>query len=113
MGSGRFANLTTAAGIPQAPQYRGEPAIVRGADKAIPETREDVLSSIIDRLTAKDAPAAITQNYSNGEFISSSLIVGLTAAAVANRSLEHECAGYTIHFDAALGLFWRTGGSSD
>jgi hypothetical protein len=87
--------------------YR-EPAVTRGPDKAIPETRQPVLAKILEKLEK----GPFLQQYSNGEFTSSSIAVGLTLEACKGvRVLE--CAGYTVHYDPVLELFWRHGGSFD
>lgn len=94
---------------------RDIPAGVRdGGAKELPESREDIRNSILDKLA--DAPAgtdAIRQDYSNGEFISSSLIVGTTLESVQNRKLDLDGADHTAYYDAELGVYWRRGGSWD
>jgi len=85
------------------------PTVVRGADKPIPETRPEILERMVERLTTK---GAYLHRYSNGEFTSSSLALGLTLEDCRGVQVL-ETPGTTIHFDWALGVFWRHGGSFD
>ncbi len=88
--------------------YR-EPAVTQGPDQPIPETRPEVLARIKERL---EREGAFRQEYSNGEFISSSLAVGKTfEACKAVRTLDG--AGYTVHWDEKNQLFWRRTGCFD
>jgi hypothetical protein len=80
-----------------------------GPDMPIPENRPDVLKKINARL---DEKGAFLQQYSNGEFTSSSLAIGRTFDEC--RSVQVlECAGYTIHHDPVLDIYWRKGGCFD
>ena len=88
--------------------YR-EPEVVQGPDAPIPEERPDVLEKILNRLTTEGAHL---QQYSNGEFTTSSLAVGLTFDDCKGVQVL-ETPGYTVHYDKALGLFWRQGGCWD
>jgi hypothetical protein len=58
-------------------------------------------------------PKGHRQNFSNGEFISSSLIIGKTFEAVADRTLDLDGAGYVAHYDPVLKIYWRPGGCFD
>jgi hypothetical protein len=80
-----------------------------GPDMPIPESRPDVLKKIQERL---DAEGSFRQNYSNGEFISSSIAVSRTFEGCKSVQVL-ECPGYTIHFDSAQNLYWRRGGCFD
>lgn len=81
----------------------------RHADLPIPESRPDVLKKIQERL---DAEGSFRQNYSNGEFISSSIAVSRTFEGY--RGVEVlECPGYTIHHDVEHNLYWRRAGCFD
>ena len=87
--------------------YR-EPAVTRGEDKPIPENRPEVLQKILAKL--QEGP--FLQQYSNGEFTSSSIAVAKTFEECKNvRVLETP--GYTVHFDPVNNLFWRRGGCFD
>lgn len=91
-----------------------QPHVVLGPDKPIPETRAEILERMVDAVTDPgNASQAYRQNFSNGEFISRSLIVGATFGAAANRGLDLDGAGHVVHRDPGTGLFWRTGGSFD
>lgn len=89
------------------------PSVTDGGQRSLPESREDIVSKIMDQLTASGAKPAIRQEYSNGEFISSSLIVGTSFAAVADRALDLDGAQHVAFFDSDLGLWWRRGGCFD
>lgn len=95
-----------------APSRRGgyrEPPVTRGADAPLPESRHDVRARLLARL---DREGAFRQDYSNGEFTSSSLVVARTMED-ALRVAVLEAPGYTVHFDAVNNVFWRRGGSFD
>lgn len=87
--------------------YR-EPEVKRGEDLLIPETRQEVLSRIIEKLD-KDDP--FLQQYSNGEFTSSSLTVAYSFEEC-KKVRVLETPGYTVHKDPILGIFWRRCGQS-
>lgn len=88
--------------------YWREPAVTRGPNMPLPESRPEIVAKILARL--ENGP--FLQQYSNGEFTSSSIAVGRTLEACKGvRVLE--CAGYTVHYDEKLDLFWRRGGSFD
>ena len=88
------------------------PRVRDGGELALPESRPDVITRILQRLDeASGGPTR--QDYSNGEFVSSSLILGRTLAQVADRRMDLEAAGHTAHWDPKLGLWWRRGGSWD
>lgn len=88
--------------------YR-EPAVTLGTPMPIPEVRSEVLQKIDERL---DTKGPFLQEYSNGEFTSSSLAVARTFdECKAVRTLDG--AGYTIHHDAVLNIYWRKGGCWD
>ncbi len=88
--------------------YR-EPSVTQGPDQPIPETRPEVLEKIVERLTTEGAHL---QRYSNGEITTSSLAVGLTFEDCKGVQVL-ETPGYTVHFDRALGVYWRQGGCWD
>lgn len=88
--------------------YR-EPSVTQGPDQPIPETRPEVLEKIVERLTTEGAHL---QRYSNGEFTVSSLAVGLTFEDCKGVQVL-ETPGYTVHYDKALGIYWRQGGCWD
>ena len=85
---------------------------IRGSDAALPEARIEVRERLIDRLLS-DASGAVRQDYSNGEFITSSFIVALTFEAACAKRLELEGADPVVHFDPDLTLYWRRGGWQD
>lgn len=89
------------------------PKVQMGGKDKLPESRSEVIFKILDRLTGAGAPEAIRQEYSNGEFITSSLIIGTTLAAVSDRKHDLDGAGHTAYFDPDLGLWWRRGGCFD
>lgn len=108
--------LDAVAGVRDRARARGgidrpyaAPAVTQGPDMPIPEARPDVLEKIVDRVTAE---GAFLQRYSNGELTVSSLAVGLTFEACKGVPVL-EAPGHTVHYDKALGLYWRRAGSWD
>lgn len=87
--------------------YR-EPAVTLGEPKPMPEARPEVVAMIVERLEK----GAFLQQYSNGEFTSSSIAVARSFEKCKNVQVL-ECAGYTVHHDVTLAIFWRRGGSFD
>lgn len=88
------------------------PDITKGTPKAIPETRKDVVKKILKRV--KDAKGkSIRFDYSNGEFITSSLVVGPTFNSVTDRSIDLDTSYDIAHRDSKLKVWWRHGGFSD
>jgi len=103
--------------------------VTRGEDAPLPEKREAILEKILTRLSLAEnahekekldrnlpplhTNPAIRQDYSNGEFTSSSIIVSRTEKGAMRKDLELEVAERTVHFDAQLKLWWRQGGSFD
>jgi hypothetical protein len=83
--------------------------VTAGSDQGIPESRPDVLKKIQERL---DAEGSFRQNYSNGEFISSSIAVSRTFEGCKSVQVL-ECPGYTIHHDVEHDLYWRRAGCFD
>jgi hypothetical protein len=89
--------------------YR-EPTVTRGPDQALPEKRPNVIEKIKARLVEK--PKGFRFDFSNGEFISSSLCIASTFEdCKAVRTLD--TSSYTVHFDPTLKVFWRHGGCFD
>jgi hypothetical protein len=88
------------------------PAVRNGEDKPLPENRKDVIARMIASLALKPEKG-YRQNYTNGEFISSSLIIGHSLKAVSDRTLDLDGASDTAHFDPELRLWWRAGGCFD
>jgi len=88
------------------------PPVKKGTESPLPESRSDVILKMQNGL-GDVAPKAYRQNFSNGEFISSSLIIGITFEAVADRSLDLENASDTAYYDPQLKLWWRRGGCFD
>ena len=87
-----------------------EPEVKLGEPKPIPESRPEVLAKILAKLEAQ--PEGFRQDYSNGEFISSSLCIAKTFEACKKvRTLDTN--SYTVHHDEKNGLFWRHGGFFD
>lgn len=89
------------------------PRVRNGGESPLPEKREDVRARMLERLTTPGAAAAIRQDFSNGEFTVSSLIIGESFEAVANRGLDLEVPGDEAFHDTELGVWWRRGGSFD
>lgn len=87
------------------------PPVKKGDTRPLPEKRKTVLDKIMKRLD--EEKRAIRQEYSNGEFISSSIIVGKKFEEVADRKLELDGGGDEAHFDPELKLWWRKGGCFD
>lgn len=88
--------------------YR-EPTVTLGEPKPMPEKRQDVIDRMLSRL-AEQGP--FLMQFSNGEFVSSSIALARTFEECAKvRVLE--APGYTVHHDEKLGVFWRRGGSFD
>lgn len=80
-----------------------------GGPKPLPESRPHILARM---QTEVNAHTFFRQDYSNGEFISSSLCVANTFSNLAKcRTLE--APGYTAHWCEANKLWWRRGGSFD
>lgn len=89
--------------------YR-EPEVTLGKPEPIPERRPEILEKILKKLEAQ--PEGFRQDYSNGEFISSSLCIAKTfEACKAVRTLD--TSSYTVHYDEKNQLFWRHGGCFD
>jgi hypothetical protein len=86
------------------------PKIINGGEKPLPETREEVLNKYVPRLEEKD-PVSI--HYSNGEFISRSLILSKSFYGICNRSLDLESSSFTAFLDEEKKLWWREGGCFD
>ncbi len=93
----------------------GPQPVQDGGEKQLSENRDEVVARMLERLKAEEAKGnkAYRQDYSNGEFVSDSIIIGRTFAAVASRKLDYECAGDEAYFDPALQIYWRRGGSFD
>lgn len=87
------------------------PPIVDAGIMPLPEKRADVVKKMLGNLS--ETKTVFRQNYSNGEFITSSTIIGKTFADVSDRALDLECAGNSAYFDDKLEIWWRTGGSFD
>lgn len=88
--------------------YR-EPEVTLGEPKPLPETRPEIVAKIVARL---DATGPFRQNYSNGEFITSSLAIARTfEEAKAVQALD--TSSYTVHYDENLKIYWRRTGSFD
>lgn len=86
-----------------------EVEVTLGEPKPLPESRPEIISKIIDRLN-RDGP--FRQQYSNGEFVTSSLAIARTfEEAKAVPTLD--TSSYTVHYDAALNVYWRRTGSFD
>lgn len=89
------------------------PPVTSGGEGQIPETRPEVLEKIRARIETTTYGEAFRQDYSNGEFTVSSLIIGRTFDAVKDAELELEVSGRVAYFDLKLGVWWRQGGSFD
>ena len=74
------------------------------------ESREELLIKFLVELDTKNS---FRQNYSNGEFICSSLIIGKTFKSVCDEKLELDGAHSVAYFDEELSLWWREGGYFD
>jgi len=86
------------------------PPVTKGPNAPIPEKRPEVLAKIIARLEEK--PQGFRFNYSNGEFISSSLCVARTFEDVAKVEAL-DTPDYKAYYDEANKLWWRHGGCFD
>ena len=105
--SGRKSRMVWSGGVPRDMwDYR---QLKAGPDMPIPEDRPEILEKIQARL---DKDGSFLQQYSNGEFTSSSLAISRTFDGCRGVHVL-ECPGYTIHFDAAQNLWWRRGGCFD
>ena len=107
----RSTRKSTASFFMTAP-VRGwrEPPVTLGTPQPIPEKRPEILAKIVAKLEAQ--PEGFRQDYSNGEFISSSLCIARTfEACKAVRTLDTN--SYTVHYDEVNKLFWRHGGCFD
>lgn len=92
------------------PRNWREPEVTLGEPKPIPEKRPEIIQKILSKLEAQ--PEGFRQDYSNGEFISSSLCIAKTFEDCKKvRTLDTN--SYTVHFDEANGLYWRHGGFFD
>jgi hypothetical protein len=87
------------------------PSVKRGDEKSLPENRPAIIEKIRRRL--EEEKKAIRQNYSNGEFITSSIIIGTRFEEVADRRMELDGAANEAHYDPKLGWWWRRGGCFD
>ncbi len=89
--------------------------VTRGGEKPLPESRPDVVKKMLDRLAQEEQAGrkAFRQEFSNGEFTASSLIIGREFTAVANRRMDLECASNEAFYDPKLAIYWRQGGSFD
>ena len=84
--------------------------VIDGGEAVIDERREHILDKISRELETAEA---YRQNYSNGEFISNSLIVGRTFEAVSGRELELDGAARVAFHDVKRNWWWRQGGCWD
>lgn len=86
----------------------GELPVTRGDDEELPEQREEV----VEQLTDLALSGGGLQRFSNGEFISSSLAVGVTFEDCA-RVPVLDGASHLVHFCPKTEIFWRRGGCMD
>jgi len=89
--------------------YR-EPTVTLGTEMPIPEKRPEVLAKIVARLEEK--PEGFRFNYSNGEFITSSLACARTFEGCA-KVASLDTSDYTVHFDPVTKIYWRNTGCFD
>lgn len=92
--------------VPTDEEIKNTPALCQH----LPEKRPDVIARTMGNL---ETDGLYQIKYTNGEFITGSVVVGKTLKAVQDRKWDLECAHRTVRYDRQLQVFWRRTGSFD